>query len=497
MENPFNAILNPGPSAGRVVYKFDFKTRKVDKVVENVSGFALSANGEKMLLRMPAPVPPGTAGGPPPVTWIIASTSQPFKAGEGVLKLDDMQAWVEPRTGWKQMYEEAWRIERDFFYDPGLHGLDLERSKKLYEPYLAGVGNRDDLNYLFAEMLGEITASHLAIGGGAHAIEPKRVPGGLLGADFKLENGRWRVARVYTGESWNPGLRAPLTQPGVNVVAGEYILAVNGVDLRSSDNLYGRLEGTANKQVVLRVGSDPGGANSREVTVQPIPSESALRHLAWVEGNRRRVSELSGGQLAYVYLPDTAQGGYVNFNRYYFAQVGKQGAVIDERFNGGGFQADYIIDYLNRQLMAFRVMRQGQDVPSPLAAIFGPKAMIIDEYAGSGGDAMPFYFRKAKIGPLIGKRTWGGLVGGLGGYPSLMDGGFVAAPSVGFYNPGGSWEVENFGVAPDIEVEQDPQAMRQGHDPQLEKAVAILMEQLRQNPAKKYERPPFPNYHPQ
>ena len=497
VENPFNAILNPGPSAGRVVYKFDFKTRKVDKVVENVSGFALSANGEKMLLRMPAPAPPGAAGGPPPATWMIASTSQPFKAGEGVLKLDDMQAWVEPRTEWKQMYEEAWRIERDFFYDPGLHGLDLERSKKLYEPYLAGVGNRDDLNYLFAEMLGEITVSHLAIGGGAHAIEPKRVPGGLLGADFKLENGRWRVARVYTGESWNPGLRAPLTQPGVNVVAGEYVLAINGVDLRASDNLYGRLEGTANKQVDLRMGSDPGGANSREVTVQPIPSESALRHLAWVEGNRRRVSELSGGQLAYVYLPDTAQGGYVNFNRYYFAQVGKQGAVIDERFNGGGFQADYIIDYLNRQLMAFRVMRQGQDVASPLAAIFGPKAMIIDEYAGSGGDAMPFYFRKAKIGPLIGKRTWGGLVGGLGGYPSLMDGGFVAAPSVGFYNPGGSWEVENFGVAPDIEVEQDPQAMRQGHDPQLEKAVAILMDELRQNPAKKYERPPFPNYHPQ
>jgi tricorn protease len=497
VENPFNAILNPGPSAGRVVYKFDFKTRKVDKVVENVSGFALSANGEKMLLRIPAPAPPGAAGGPPPATWIIASTSQPFKAGEGVLKLDDMQAWVEPRTEWTQMYEEAWRIERDFFYDPGLHGLDLERSKKLYEPYLAGVGNRDDLNYLFAEMLGEITVSHLAIGGGAHAIEPKRVPGGLLGADFKLENGRWRVARVYTGESWNPGLRAPLTQPGVNMVAGEYILAVSGVELRASDNLYGRLEGTANKQVVLRVGSDPGGANSREVTVQPIPSESALRHLAWVEGNRRRVSELSGGLLAYVYLPDTAQGGYVNFNRYYFAQVGKQGAVIDERFNGGGFQADYIIDYLNRQLMAFRVMRQGQDVASPLAAIFGPKAMIIDEYAGSGGDAMPFYFRKAKIGPLIGKRTWGGLVGGLGGYPSLMDGGFVAAPSVGFYNPGGSWEVENFGVAPDIEVEQDPQAMRQGHDPQLEKAVAILMDELRQNPAKKYERPPFPNYHPQ
>jgi tricorn protease len=497
VESPFNAVLNPGPAGGRVVYKFDLKTRKVDKVVENITGFALSANGEKMLLRQPVPTPPSAPPGPALSTWIIASTSQPFKAGEGVLKLDEMQAWVEPRSEWKQMYEEAWRIERDFFYDPALHGLDLERTKKLYEPYLAGVGNRDDLNYLFAEMLGEITVSHLAVAGGAHAFEPKRVPGGLLGADFKLESGRWRVARVYTGESWNPGLRAPLTQPGVNVMAGEYILAVNGADLRASDNLYGRLEGTANKQVVLRVGPNAGGANSREVTVQPIASESALRRLAWVEGNRRKVSELSGGQLAYVYLPDTTQGGYVNFNRYYFAQVDKQGAVIDERFNGGGLQADYIIDYLSRQLMAFRVMRQGQDVASPLAAIFGPKAMLIDEYAGSGGDAMPFYFRKAKIGPLIGKRTWGGLVGGLGGYPALMDGGVVAAPSVGFYNPGGSWEVENVGVSPDIEVEQDPQAIRQGHDPQLEKAVAVLMEQLRQNPAKKYQRPPFPNYHPQ
>ena len=471
------------------------KTRKVDKIVENASGFALSANGEKMLFRTQPPPQPNAGPSTLLAHWTIASTSQPVKPGEGLLKLDDMEAWIEPRAEWKQMYNEAWRIERDFFYDPHLHGLNLERTKAMYEPYLAGVGNRDDLNYLFAEMLGELTVSHLAVAGGERAFQPKRVPGGLLGADFKLENGRWRVDRVYTGESWNPGLRAPLTQPGVNVVHGEYILAVDGVDLRATDNLYGRLEGTANKQVHLRVGPDSSGANAREVIVQPIASETALRNLAWVEGNRRKVAELSGGRLAYVYLPDTAQGGYVNFNRYYFAQAGKDGAVIDERFNGGGFQADYIIDYLNRQLMAFRVMRRGQDVPSPLAAIFGPKVMLIDEYAGSGGDAMPFYFRKAKIGPLIGKRTWGGLVGGLEGYPRLMDGGVVAAPSVGFYNPGGSWEVENIGVSPDIEVEQDPKLIREGHDPQLEKAVQVLMEELDRNPAKKYTRPPFPTYH--
>jgi tricorn protease len=490
------SAFNPagGFSLARTVHKFDLKTRKTDKLLDNVTAFAVSVNGEKMLFRQGLPQPP-PGSGQPPATWTIASTAQPAKPGEGVLKLDDMEAWVEPRTEWKQMYNEAWRIERDFFYDPNLHGLDLDAVRKSYEPYLAGVGNRDDLNYLFAEMLGELTVSHLAIVGGSRAVEPKRVPGGLLGADYAHENGRWRITRVYTGESWNPQLRAPLTQPGVNVVAGEYILAINGRDLRSADSLYSRLEGLANKQVPLRVGSDPGGANSREVTVTPVENEFPLRHLAWVEGNRRKVTQLSGGRLAYVYLPDTANGGYVNFNRYYFSQVGKDGVVVDERFNGGGLQADYIIDYLSRRLMAFRVMRHGLDVPSPLAAIFGPKAMIVNEYAGSGGDALPFYFRKAGLGPIIGKRTWGGLVGGLGGYPALMDGGFVAAPAVGFYNAGGSWEVENFGITPDIEVEQDPKAVREGRDPQLEKAVEVLMEQLRRNPPKKYERPAFPNYH--
>jgi tricorn protease len=485
VEDVFNPLLT-GPSPGRTVQKYDLKTRKLEKFADNVREFAVSANGEKALLRQ---------GNGPTAPWIIAAAGQPLKAGEGVLKLDGMEAQVDPRVEWKQMYNEAWRIERDFFYDPNLHGLNLEAAMKRYEPYVDGIGSRDDLNYLFAEMLGEITVSHLAIGGGQHALDPKRVPGGLLGADYSLENGRWRIARIYSGESWNPQLRAPLTQPGIHVAAGEYILAIGGKELRASDNLYERLEGTANKQVLLRVGPDPGGANAREVTVTPVASESALRQLAWVEGNRRKVDQLSGGRLAYVYLPDTALGGYINFNRYYFAQVGKEGVVVDERFNGGGFQADYIIDYLNRDLMAFRVMRQGRDVASPLAAIFGPKAMIVNEYAGSGGDAMPYYFRKAKLGPLVGKRTWGGLVGGLQGYPPLMDGGFVAAPAVGFYRPGGSWEVENHGVDPDIEVEQDPKAVREGRDPQLEKTVEVLLEKLRESPTKKYERPAFPNYH--
>jgi tricorn protease len=317
----------------------------------------------------------------------------------------------------------------------------------------------------------------------------------LLGADYSIENGRYRFARVYSGENWNPDARAPLTQPGVHVVAGEYLLAVNGRDLRATDNLYSFFEGTSGKQVVLRVGPDPTGKGAREVTVVPVASETRLRNLAWIEGNRRKVDVLSNGRLAYVYLPDTYFGGYANFNRYYFAQVGKQGAVMDERFNGGGLQPDYIMDYLKRPLLHYRTMRDGEDVTGPLGAIFGPKVMLINEYAGSGGDTQPWYFRKLGIGPLIGKRTWGGLVGGLGGWPLLMDGGVVVPPSVGFWDPDTrTWVAENTGIAPDIEVEMDPKAVREGHDPQLEKAVEVLLEALRKNPPPQHQRPPFPNY---
>ena len=404
-----------------------------------------------------------------------------------------MNVRVDPPAEWKQMYHEVWRIERDFFYDPGLHGVNWREAVKKYEPYLDRLASRADLNYLFAEMLGEMSVGHMRAGGGQQP-EIKRVPGGLLGADYRIENGRYRFARVYNGENWNPQLRAPLTQPGVNVVAGEYLLAVNGSEVRASDNIYSFFEATAGKSVVLKVGPDPGGAGAREVTVVPVASEYALRNLAWIEDNRRKVDQLSGGRLAYVYLPDTAQPGFTNFNRYFFAQLGKEGAVIDERFNGGGTAADYIIDYLRRPLMNYWHTRDGEDFTTPFSAIFGPKAMIINEFAGSGGDAMPWYFRKAAIGPLVGKRTWGGLVG-IFGFPALIDGGFVTAPDLAFWNPNGTWDVENHGVPPDIEVEYDPAAVRAGHDPQLEKAVEVVMDALKKNPTAIPKRPAYPNYH--
>jgi tricorn protease len=474
-------LLPPGPGVtGATLHKFDLEKRKLDKVFDNIGGFELSANGEKMLYRQ------GT-------NWFIASTAQPPKPGEGRLKTDEMEVYVDPRAEWNQMYREAWRIERDFFYDPNHHGLDLQETAKKYEPYLNTLTHRADLNYLFNEMLGELSVGHLYVQGG-DMPDPKRVPGGLLGADFKIENGRYRFAKIYNGENWNPQLRAPLTQPGVNVSEGEYLLAVNGRNLTASDNVYQFFESTAGKSVVIRVGPNPDGSNSREATVVPVPSEGGLRHLAWIEGNRRKVDQMSGGRLAYVYLPDTAQGGYTNFNRYYFSQLDKEGAVIDERFNGGGQAADYIIDYLRKPLNSYWAVRDGDDFRQPFGAMPGPKAMIVNEYAGSGGDYMPWMFRRAGIGPLIGKRTWGGLVG-IGGYPVLIDGGSVTAPHFAFYSPEGQWEVENHGVAPDIEVEFDPKAWRQGRDPQLERAVAVVLDALKKNPPPKVKRPPYPNYH--
>jgi tricorn protease len=480
IETPFTPTLGPQSS---IVHKFDFKTRKLDRLVDGVQAFVLAAKGEKALIRQPGN------------RWSIVGVAAPPKPGDGALRLDSMETRVEPAAEWRQMYHEAWRILRDFFYDPGLHGVNVPELKKRYEPYLEALGSRSDLNYVMADMLGEFSTSHLNVGGG-QTPEVRRVRGGLLGADYTIENNRYRFARVYNGESWNPDLRAPLTQPGVNVKAGEYLLAVNGRDLTATENLYAAFEGTAGKQISIRVGPQPDGTGARDVTVIPLETEQRLRNLAWIEGNRRRVDQMSGGKLAYVYLPDTTFGGYTSFNRYFFAQAGKQGAVIDERFNAGGSQPDYILDYLRRTLMHYRTQREGDDFTGPLGAIFGPKAMLINEYAGSGGDTMPWYFRTAKVGPLIGKRTWGGLVGGLGGYPQLVDGGLVSAPAVGFWDPAKrEWVAENTGVGPDIEIDQDPKAIREGKDPQLHKAIEMLMDELKKSPPPVHQRPAFPKYH--
>ncbi|HPW55824.1 MAG TPA: PDZ domain-containing protein [Thermoanaerobaculaceae bacterium] len=480
IERPVTGLgEEPGPPS-LVVHRYDLDKRKLGEAISGVRAFVVAASGEKALYRKGD-------------DWFIKSLDALTGGEGGPLATAAMQVRVDPPAEWRQMFDEVWRGERDFFYDANLHGLDLEKAKATYRPYLAAVAHRSDLTYLFTEMLNQLTVGHMYIGGG-DMPKAGTVPGGLLGCDFSIENGRYRFATVLAGESWNPDLRAPLVQPGAGVEAGEYLLAVGSRDLTSADNVYARFENTADRQVALRVGPNPDGSGARDVTVVPVRSEASLRNLSWIEGNRRKVEALSAGRLAYIYVPDTSGRGFASFNRYFFAQTEKQGAVVDERFNGGGLLADYIVDYLRRPLLSYMHFRHGRDVPTPMGGIWGPKAMLINELAGSGGDALPWYFHKLGIGPLVGKRTWGGLIAAFTA-PQLMDGGYVTAPDAAVYGLAGQWEVENVGVGPDIEVSLDPKAWRQGHDAQLERAVEWLLAEIAKNPQRPPKRPDFPRYH--
>jgi tricorn protease len=463
------------------VTKFALSTRKGSPFLSGIDGFKVSANGGKLLYAQKG-------------HWFLVGTEHAPAAGAVALDTASMEVHVDPRAEWQQMYHEAWRIQRDFFYDPHYHGLNLAAAEKRFEPYLAGVTSRDDLTFLFREMLSYLSVGHMFVDGGA---EPPtgRVSTGLLGADYSIAAGRYRFARIYNGENWNPDLLAPLTQPGADVKAGEFLLAVSGRVLHASDDLYAAFAETAGKQVTIRVGPRADGSAARDVTVIPVANEFALRNYAWIEDNRRKVDEMSGGKLGYVYLPDTAYGGFTNFNRYFFAQVGKEGVILDERYNHGGQIADYIIDYLNRKPMSMLVPREGKRTLDPPLAIYGPKVMLINQFSGSGGDALPWYFRMNHIGPLIGERTWGGLVG-IGGTPTLKDGGSVQSPNIAIGGLQGKYVIENHGIAPDIEVWQDPKLVREGHDPQLEAGVRQALSMLKAHPVPTYTAPPYPDFHP-
>ena len=479
---------------GGTVKRFSLESRKADTIAEHAADYIVSANGEKILISH------GGGGGDAPgkgpsFAIVPAAGGGPAaaKGGESTnLNLGDMQVRINPTAEWAQMYHEVWRIERAFFYDPHFHGVNTVEEEKRFDAYVPSIASRTDLNYIFQEMLGGFSVGHLRGNGGAIPAA-KRVPGGLLGADYVITDNHYCLAKLYTGGHWNPDQTGPLTGPGLNVHVGDCILAIGGKPLLASEDIQRSLEGTAGHAVTIRLGTAQG-VGGHDVTVIPIRSEYALRNTDWIEGNIAKVDKLSGGKLAYVYLPDTGEGGFTNFNRFYFAQDDKQGAVIDERFNGGGQVADYIIEAMNRKLMSYWQPRYGAIDRTPNAAILGAKVMITNEFSGSGGDAMPYLFRQQKIGPLVGKRTWGGLVG-IGGIPPLMDGGSVTSPSFGQFSPSGEWDVENRGVEPDFPVEQDPRAVADGYDPQLEKAVALAMEELSRHPVPTPVRPPFPDYH--
>jgi tricorn protease len=340
-------------------------------------------------------------------------------------------------------------------------------------------------------MLSELSVGHSFLGGGERVHEPKPIPVGLLGADYENVDGRFRFKTIYGGAYWDPSLRAPLAAPGVDVKPRDFLLAINGKEIKADSEVYRLFEATAGRRVELKVGPKPDGANARTVVVEPIADESALRNRAWVEGNLHKVHERTKGRVAYVYVPNTAGAGYEYFKRYFFPQASKEAIIVDERFNGGGQVADYYIQLLRRPLVSYWATRYGETIRTPSAAILGPKVMIIDESAGSGGDLLPWMFRKFGLGKLVGKRTWGGLVGILG-FPILMDGGVVTAPDLAIFTEEG-WVVENVGVPPDIEVEQDPALVAAGKDPQLDRAIEIILAEFEKNPPPKPPvRPPFP-----
>ncbi|MGH7523508.1 MAG: S41 family peptidase [Gemmatimonadales bacterium] len=478
------------PNHADILHRFDLKTRKaIDFVPAAGEEYALSFDGKKLLYQGAAP------SGAPSGTWAVVDAGDaPPAAGHGALVTQGLRIDLDPLAEWRQIFNEAWRIERDYLYVANMNGADWPAIKQRYAALLPDVRHRADLSTLLGQMQGELTVGHSFVGGGdLPHIDAGQA--GLLGADFTVTQGRYRITRIYTGENWNPELHAPLSAPGVDVRTGDYIIAVNGRDVTGTENLYASFIGTAGRQVELRVNDRPTADGSRLVTVVPVSSDADLRTRDWIESNRRLVDSLSGGKLAYVYVPNTGGGGYASFNRYYFAQQNKQGAVIDERFNHGGSIADYMVDIMNRQLHGYFNQRIGdryEAVTAPAAAIWGPKVLIINEMSGSGGDMFPYMFRQLGIGPLIGTRTWGGLVG-WGGEPPLIDGGFISAPSTGFYNPAGQWDVENQGVAPDITVAEDPAQLRTGHDVQLERAVTEALRLLREHPVALMGEPAAPD----
>lgn len=460
-----------------MMHKYDMKKRKDSEVVE-MGGYDLSADGKKMLY---------SNGN----TFVISNAGEKPEAGKGTLNTNDIQVKIDPIAEWPNIFNEAWRVNRDYFYDPGMHGADWAAMKKKYEPFLGDLACRSDLNTLIQWMCSELAVGHHRITNPGDALNrPATVSGGLLGADYAIANGRYQIKKIYGGLNWNPSMRSPLTEPGINAKAGDYILAVNGKDVPATENIYKFFEATAGKIVELTLSSGPSYTGSRVVKVVPVENENALRNRDWVEGNLKKVTEATNGQVAYVYVPNTGAQGHEYFKRYFFPQSNRKAIIVDERFNGGGSVADYYIDILQRPYQSHWNLRYGKDLKTPSASIQGPKVMLIDETAGSGGDMLPWMFRKFNVGTLVGKRTWGGLVGILG-FPEFIDGGSVTAPNLAIWTKDG-FIVENVGVAPDVEVEQLPAEVIKGNDPQLQKAIEIALKELEKNPQTEPVRPPYP-----
>jgi tricorn protease len=466
---------------GATLHKFVSGKAGLEKFVESAGNYRVTSDGSRLALRRQG-------------VWSIVSTDTPPKAEDGRLKLNPIELTIDPRAEWKQMFGEAWRRMREDFYDPNLHGQNLTELQAHYAAYLPNVVTREDLNALFKEMFSHLSISHMGIAGGDVGVPQGEINEtvGLLGADFEIDSGRYRIKRILRGD--NPRrITSPLAQPGVNIKAGEYLLAVDGEEIKADESIYRYFLNKAAKAVLLKVGPRPDGQGARTISAIPISSEVQLRQYDWVEGNRLRVAELSGGKLGYIYLPDTADAGYNAFNRDFYAQLDKQGMIIDGRFNEGGRAADYIIDILRRVPLQHARLRDAEDVRIPTGIIEGPKVLLTNEMAGSGGDSLPWMWQRAKVGPVVGTRTGGAGIGA--STYQLIDGGSFRVPDWGWYDPlNGTWLMENRGVTPDYELEIMPPEWRSGRDPQLEKAVQLAMEALKKMRPTVPKRPSYPVY---
>jgi len=463
------------PDENHPVMFYDLEKREEKTIVDDSDVFEVSRDGKKVLV--------GKDG-----AYSVVDVAEAQKLDKK-MPTGDMETMVDPRAEWKQIMNDVWRFERDFFYDPNMHGVDWAALRVRYGKLLDAAVTRWDVNFVIGELISELSSSHTYRGGGD--TEPaKEIAVGYLGVDWELSGGAYRIKKILRGAAWDAEVRSPLAQPGIAVKEGDYVLAVNGKSLDPAQAPWGAFAGLAGKSVILTVNDRPTPVGARDILVETLKDETRLRHLAWIEANRRRVDEATEGKIGYIYVPSTGIDGQTELVRQFAAQYDKQGLIVDERFNSGGQIPDRFIEILNRKPLAFWAVRDGKNWQWPPNANFGPKVMLINGWSGSGGDAFPDYFRKAGLGPLIGMRTWGGLIG-ISGVPDLIDGGQVTVPTFRMYNPDGTWFAEGHGVDPDIEVPEDPAQLAKGVDVQLERGIQEVMKLLAEHPGANPKRPAY------
>jgi len=456
---------------------YNIEDRKEEVILETLQGYELSANGEKILASLGRN------------TYAIVNAKPGQKPADSMLKLDNMEMRIDPKAEWQQEFTDAWRILRDWFYDPGMHGLDWNAIRTKYGQLVPYVAHRADLDYILGEVAGEMNAGHVYVGSPSDVNAAERVDNGLLGAEIEAADGYYRITNIFPGENWHESFRSPLTEPGVKVREGDYVLAVDGVSTKGVVNFYSLLENKADRVVTLTVNSTASTTGARTERVRPVKRETNLRYLEWVQSRRDYVTKASNGRIGYIHLPNTGAEGNRELVKGFYPQVDKDALIVDDRYNGGGFIPDRMIEMLDRPVLNYWARRNTKPQATPSYAHVGPKVMLINGYSASGGDALPYYFRKRNLGTIIGTRTWGGLIG-ISGNPNLMDGGSISAPQFRFFDTEGMWAVEGVGVAPDIEVVDRPDLVAAGQDPSLEAAVKLLLEQLEKNPVKRPVVPP-------